>query len=318
MRLESDASIECVAFLYASLPGDDESEAQPIGTCFFMEARSPDQTRQFIYLVTAKHVLHELMRTGGHWFVRLNIGKPRKRGELRAKGQGVRFETLPNVGWLTHPDDAIDLAVLPWRPPQASGTSFTTIQMEAVEAIPGLLAFQKLPWPPGEGEDVLFVGMMIQFQGEHRNLPIVRRGSVALTTDEPIKGAYGFSNYYVIEAQAYQGNSGGPVWSTESGILFPLGVLVFSYPDVEELRKMKDVPEAYYNLGISLVTPMERVVEIVDSQGEQKRRGTDSDPARKGVALSGGDDSGIQTLTREDFERALKKIGRPKPASPAD
>src|SRR5205807_10195131 len=38
------------------------------------------------------------------------------------------------------------------------------------------------------------------------------RGYIALNAAEPLKGKYGLSDYYVIEAQCYPGNSGSPVW----------------------------------------------------------------------------------------------------------
>ena len=45
-------------------------------------------------------------------------------------------------------------------------------------------------------------------------------------------------------------------------------MLVFSYPAEEELKKKGGVLNAYYNLGLSLVVPIEGLA-IVDSEEEK-------------------------------------------------
>jgi len=246
-----------------------------MGTCSFVHTVN-STGRTFHYLVTAKHVVEGLSKAGGPAFLRINKGRV---GEYN---KGVIDVQIPiNEGWLYHAEPDVDLAVLPNDATQTELKSlkvdtyhFLSLKLESL-----FTARAKAPmWPPGEAEPVIFIAMTTQFQGEEANLPTVRRGHLALVTDEPIKGEYGHSQYYVIEAQVYPGNSGAPVWveltnaeTKESG-LYALGVLVFSYPAAEELMKVKSVENAYYNLGLSLVVPIEKLAAIVDSKDEKDRR----------------------------------------------
>ena len=204
------------------------------------------------------------------------------KGRVGEYNKGVIDVPIPiKDGWLYHADPSVDLAVLPHEASQTElkpqkVRTYRGVHVSLKSVIAGLA---KAPmWPPLEAEPVIFVAMTTQFQGERANLPTVRRGHLALVTDEPIKGAYGRSHYYVVEAQVYPGNSGAPVLveltdakTKESG-LYNLGVLVFSYPAKEELKMVQDVEYTYYNLGLSLVVPIEKVIEIVDSKDEKDRR----------------------------------------------
>jgi hypothetical protein len=299
---------EHVASLCGTLAG--ETKLNPMGTCFF--AQTVNSTgRTFEYLITAKHVVEGLRKAGGPAFLRINKGRV---GEYN---KGVIDVQIPiKDSWLYHADPSVDLAVLPYDPSQADKPQkvdtyrFLFLRWESLFA-----ARAKAPmWPPAEAEPVMFVAMTTQFQGERANLPTVRRGHLSLVPMEPIKGAYGPSQYYVIEAQVYPGNSGAPVLveltdaKTKVSGWYNLGVLVFSYPAEEELKKVKGVEGAYYNLGLSLVVPIEKLEEIVDSKEEKDRREKIKGPHPPGTAISAGDaEDEPFVLTREGFQEALRK-----------
>ena len=243
----------CVAFLYGALPpGDDEPE--PIGTCFFGgvgDQGDPD----FFYLVTARHV-YESLENAGHAWVRVN--KP-----------GGGTSTIPIIlersAWLFHEDNSVDLAVLPWTQARWQG-------------LPVELHYWPLDWVfiydaewLREGEEAVFVGLMRPFPGKQRNLTMLRRGMFGLLPDEPILGRYGLSDYYVLDAQSYKGNSGAPVFNAE-GSFFLVGVLTYAFGDEAEKVVIEGTSSSYYNLGVSLVTPVRKVEEIIQKHLASRKK----------------------------------------------
>jgi hypothetical protein len=289
---------EHVASLCGTVLG--ETKPRPMGTCFFVQtANSTGQ--DFHYLVTAKHVVEQIRNAGGPGYVRMN------KGHVGEYNKGVIDFPIPiDTGWLYHTDESVDLAVLPHELSAAMTKQQRGEVGESGEVVGRFLhlKLQSLkqartlgfPWPPLECEQVMFIAMTTQFQGVKTNLPTFRMGHLALVTDEPIKGYYGLSQYYVIEAQVYPGNSGAPCLvelvdkQTRQGLWFNLGVVVFSYPSEEELKRVRDVQNAYYNLGLSLVVPIEKVVEIVDSEEEKARREKMNGPHPPGATISAGPD----------------------------
>lgn len=256
---------DIVGFLCGQLPGDEGIvEPEPKGTGFFLDASPVRQGH--IYLVTARHVVRDLQRAGPT-FLRVSKGYPNQRGA------GLNYLPLANEGWLYHQDPNVDVAVysLESSPSNLLKFAITPPDNFAVKTL-DVEIIAATPRPLGEGEDVYFVGLMHQIAGEKRNLSVVRKGAVSLIPDEKITGEYGPSDYYVIQAQAYKGNSGAPVWIAIGQALTLIGVLTFAYPSIEELRIVKGYNEYYYNLGMSLVAPIEKAVEIINSDSERDRR----------------------------------------------
>jgi hypothetical protein len=243
---------KCVAFLFSSHPSS-KGEPEPLGTCFFAEVTGVAGGSGLNYLITAKHVLQDL-RQAGKAFVRLNDPNG---------GVSYREIALDEQDWLCNVvDEAVDVAIfpLPWilgAPDYEIG--FVNLDVN--------LSGEPVPWTPREAEDVAFMGLMFNFVGKKRNLLALRVGTIALITDEPIQGLFGGpSKYHIIDVQAYPGNSGAPVWLVSAQMFFLLGVLSAGYPTKAQLIQTKESSwrsEQYYNLGMSLVTPVEKVLEIV-------------------------------------------------------
>ena len=270
---------ESVGALCAKLPGADEPTYK--GTCFFVQVTST--TGQVVdYLVTARHVLDGLRSAGGGAYLRVN------RGRVGQFNQGVIDEPIPTEGWLLHDDPHVDLAVLPLGFAEALGDDHPAEVFRFLKLRLDRLSSTRPPemrWPPLEGEDILFIAMTNQFVGKNANLPTVRRGGIALVTDEPLDGKYGPAQYYVIEGQVYPGNSGSPVWVYYRGGLVMLGVLAFAYPTEEEIKRRPTGTDIYYNFGLSLVVPIEKVDEIVNSETEKKRRESAAQGQQPGLGV---------------------------------
>jgi hypothetical protein len=89
------------------------------------------------------------------------------------------------MGWFHSQNEADDVVVVPLLPnqetvdfkeiPTAMFVDETTLKTNAIE----------------EGDNLYFIGLMAQYYGVKRNYPVVRRGTLALMTDEPINTPMG-------------------------------------------------------------------------------------------------------------------------------
>jgi hypothetical protein len=68
-----------------------------------------------------------------------------------------------------------------------------------------------------EGDSLYFVGLMPQYYGDHKNYPLLRKGSLALLTDEPIDTPTGRQHVYLADMPSWPGNSGSPVLLNRGG-----------------------------------------------------------------------------------------------------
>ena len=263
---------QCVGFLYRAKFRElgDGLDKEAIGTCFFVTAKPSFQSRRSGYLVTAGHVLNDLLQTDGGMFVRVN----------KSSLTGVQYVPLPTAGWRRHPNAEVDLVVLPWWPP-ALDMTITALPLHIIAGARNFAAPWQKNWPPEEGEETVLIGLMAQHQGIERNYPIVRMGHIALNTDELIALECGTSQYRIIESQAYKGNSGAPVWVRYTGeqrdlqadlridkrewkyeeTFAFLGVLVSGFGSEAEIKRRGVNTETYWNYGISAVVPGEILVE---------------------------------------------------------
>jgi len=164
---------ECVGFLYVEA---EQGGKIPVGTCFCLTVMNPERTFGYGYLVTAKHVYDRALH-GRRSYVRFNRLIPTP-GE-----PGVRYVPLEER-WHFHSDPSVDLAVLDFTPTTNNFTA-TSLPLHEITRTPEVLGGH---WPPQEAEEVLFIGLSTQITGQERNVPIVRRGSVAMVTDELIEG----------------------------------------------------------------------------------------------------------------------------------
>ena len=238
-----------------------------IGTAFFLNVTEGETIST--YIVTCKHVIKESRKKDPKCIIYLRLN--------RFNGPGVDYVPI-NSEWVYHNQKEIDIAVA-LHIPDASRKLF----IGAYEIPNGVLTRkeeQERKFSVPLGFDVAFVGLFPHFKGKERNYPVVRQGRVAMLTDEKIEGWYGESTYYFLEAQAYPGNSGSPVfvpvrfpnsqntewliWGVVHGF-YPHEQLI--YHDVRNEGKL-----LYSHFGLSLVTPIDYVLDILNGKVFMEQR----------------------------------------------
>ncbi len=294
-----------VAFLYVDERVDNKILKKPVGTCFFVSVWNRDHSIGHNYLVTAKHVWQWFRSRQG--YVRVN------KLEHTPGESGVEYKPLHGT-WHHHSDATVDIAVLPWGDTEDLNYKLHSFDIEQIKPRKLWLDTENFRWEPREGAVVYYVGLLPQYHGVERNVPIVRTGHLALVTDELIEGAYGPSSYHLIDMQAYKLHSGGPVWFFWANVPLLLGVLVAADPVMQELLVRKtDVAEddaetvAYYNLGVSFVAPTAKLIDILESGDMKAEREKAKPKPKKPVPLS-ADES--EPLTKSEFEDMLKRVSQ--------
>jgi hypothetical protein len=237
---------------------------------------TPDRTPGWTYLLTAKHVVKPWLDGGSQLYVRFS-----------KEGRSVGLIPIESEWWY-HQDDAVDLAVTQFQPepdPLLAGLHFSSAFLEDIATQSDRLRVKHgIPWPPAEGEETMFIGLTTHITGHSKNSPVVRMGHVAMIPPDPVEGEYGPSEYYLIECQTYPGNSGSPVWVGYPSLerlhevrFFLLGILSSSFPVRERLLQKRNPRSrgtiAYYNLGLTLVVPVEKILELILSpKGDEMRK----------------------------------------------
>lgn len=191
-----------VAFIFIKNNAD---KIVPNGTGFFVSiADSSKIPLNFIYLVTAKHVIQDQLTK--KFFDKIYI---------RINKRNSTFDTIPlqliaqnGVSFVS--EDNVDLAVIPLAP---------DISRYDYEAIPINVLFKtKEEFDSSyvkEGTNVFYSGLFSPYLGYNSNSPIVRFGRVALLPNENIfwDSANAKQNLFLVETTTYGGNSGSPLFS---------------------------------------------------------------------------------------------------------
>lgn len=259
MYIEPDL-LESVGFLYEGIVSREGSRREHIGTCFFVTVWNHTLDGAFGYIVTAKHVIDGLSN------ILLRVNKR----TVRPRGSGVQYIPL-STNWYHHSDDTADLAVLPWGSVK-NNFVLSSLRFDVIAATPEIVRENGGRWPPGVGEPFVFIGLMTQVAGINRNYPIVRRGHLALVTNEKISGKYGPPEYYIADLLTYPGHSGGPVWVAYGQHGFLLGIMAAGYEQPIVVRKGKKRKTEQINLGMSLLVPVEKLKDILTSDALEERR----------------------------------------------
>lgn len=257
-----------VVFLYA----EKDAQFGPVGTGFLMGVDDLTKSLFTTYLVTAKHVLKDSTNYFQKIYVRIN-----RKDSLAAYIRINLYRDGRKKNIFVNGDSTVDIAVIPFEPN------------------PNTLDFKRLPTtfiPKNEdffdleiteGTNIFFTGLFTNYKGKKKNYPIIRFGKVALFTDEKINWDGTETNLYLIEANAFGGNSGSPVFfydflSGVKGQLGPspkvlklAGILKGHFNDYTEpvTKDGNIIPLSLYNNGIASVVPSYFLEEILFS-GELK------------------------------------------------
>jgi hypothetical protein len=284
---------KCVAFLFGQVhapapvgsilrdqTGRPVLLEMPLGTAFFVSY--PDkrggEDYSFFYLVTAKHVLKDA--DGGFLksiTIRLNMVKS-ENGSSVGSAEVPVTDPSGKLLWFEDKDDPQNDVVLTPLLPDQQKASFKAVPVQMF-ADANLLTTQHVT----EGDSVYLFGLMPQYYGEKRNYPVVRKGSLALITDEEIKTGPDLRQHvYLAELGSWPGNSGAPVFLNFSGLrgsefigssrFFLLGLMLGYFSNLREADLIETrtvLGGDPSNIGISYILPastIRKVLESVDAQ----------------------------------------------------
>jgi hypothetical protein len=258
----------------------------PLGTGFFVayadRRRRPNH--DFSYLVTAKHVLLDVDGTFlPSVTIRLNLQSAAADSDFGFIRDIPVTDAQGNLLWLHSEDQAEDVVVLPLSPDQHE-FDFTTIST-------GMFLNDRAlnSGAVAEGDDLYFIGLMEQYYGTKRNYPLVRRGTLALLTDEYIDTPSGRQKIFIADLQSWPGNSGSPVFilggrrdrPIVAGSNFGfLGMIVASFLNrftvplngEQPARQLETGDRA--NTGVTCIVPAAVIEKVLDSAPAQEDRDT--------------------------------------------
>jgi hypothetical protein len=202
--------------------------------------------------------------------------------------EGAQFVDIGGVGnWFFHEDPSVDAAVFAWRP----SLKLDDWEFPLKYALtPALMTKEGI----GLGDDVFVAGLFSRRTGHARNIPIVRVGNIAALPEEPIETAMGLQEAYLIELLSIGGLSGSPVFTYlggirresaqagaenlhyRSGAIHLLG-LVHGHWNAASQDRMDAATDALdggerVNMGIAIVVPIIRVLEILNYPGLRTAR----------------------------------------------
>lgn len=244
------------------------------GTAFFVIIPfNDDEKRVFIHVVTAKHIIARLKQN--------NIDK----AWLRINTiEGFEWVETNVESWYDHPEDyRVDASVLPlYLSPERYDYLALPISMAATDQV---IKQRRID----VGDEVFLTGLFTEHNGRKKNLPIVRTGSIALMPEEPIGtkilGVREEIDAYLIEARSIGGLSGSPVFVHMGSVRPHLPENRFSFAkqpsfywlglmhghwdvDIRNDESEEDdtsvPPQERVNMGIAMVVPVERILEVIN------------------------------------------------------
>jgi len=159
------------------------------------------------YIVTAAHVAVDLMDSFG---VRLN---------REDSGLGD-IDRIDQAAWHFHPDNKVDVAVMPYQPPKWAKVNYSKSKFIASE-------FKVQSKNIGPGDLAYVIGVFQKMRGKDKNMPVVHTGHVAamaygekMLTDDwrpgAKKGAMIEIEGYIVQVPTLPESSGSPVYVRRS------------------------------------------------------------------------------------------------------
>ncbi|HLX43605.1 MAG TPA: hypothetical protein VKR43_09235 [Bryobacteraceae bacterium] len=277
------------------------------GTAFFVSRLIKGQDG-LGYLVTAKHVIDKIRDKG---LISLCI-------RLNFKNGSATWIDMNLSEWEFHPTDrSVDVAVA-----RAPAGIQLAVDIDAYPmhrfATPAVVKQFEI----GIGNEVFFPGLFVNHYGEQRNIPIVRVGNIAAMPEEKVvTKKYGPIDAYLVEVRSIGGLSGSPVFvhlgpirlrngellrsGEDEGVFFLLG-LMHGHFEAETLSEadagtpIEDSAKERVNMGIGIVVPAEKIVEVIMQpkiQAEDARTIAEAENSRLPVA-----DVAEAHLTKNDLE----------------
>lgn len=178
-----------------------------VGTGFFFQIELGNG-KQCPCLVTNKHVIANAKSLEFLLTVSDEHGNPALLERLT-----VKYEFPKNWEWINHPDETVDLCILPIAPivlqfqsEKAKHPFYRSLNMSLVPTQEEWLELTAV-------EDIVMVGYPIGLWDDVNNRPIVRRGITASHPAVAFKG----KREFLIDAACFPGSSGSPVFLLNVG-----------------------------------------------------------------------------------------------------
>jgi hypothetical protein len=258
---------KCVVYLGVGKSDGKNHQIQYGGTGFFIGVDSKRISgTSFLYLVTARHVADKLKHP--NFWLRANT----------RDGRAMHLLADQKGEWNFHPTDmAADIAVM------HCGLDQNQFDFLAIHSDSVLTEKIRLEKGIGIGDEVFITGLFVHLQGNEKNLPIVRTGNIAMLPDEkiPIKN-FGNMDAYLIEARSIGGLSGSPVFAVHHDLKIPHGTvylmgLIHGHWDVKSDTVVDEIEQdsgikAGVNVGIAIVTPAFKILEILNCEKLAQQR----------------------------------------------
>lgn len=304
MRI-ADHLLKCVGFISRYDPD------QPLrfgGTAFIVGVKM-DEKASLCHLVTAKHVAEAIEPAETVIAMNTKDGAP-------------RFLRTGDQKWFYHPTekDSVDVAVLPLGSPNMDLYDIAFIP-EIIFATEQRIAEYNI----GLGDELVIVGLFTRFFGLTHIIPIVRTGNIAMMPRDrvPVKD-FGEMEAYLAEGRSIGGLSGSPVFvrntvkmpvQNAKGVsqLYGLGEghllgLAHGHWDLPPSFSEAEKKEAV-NMGVSIIVPAKKILEVLYHPELTAMRKEHYEKLKKSDSPT-ADTAFSQSLTKKDFEAALKKVSR--------
>lgn len=243
-------------------------EMRSIATGFLLGRKARVGTGYHVFLVTNRHVFEtdkgdRLKEVD----LRFNLTDPTKKTK-HFKTQLVDAQN--NQLWLRHPDPRVHIAVIP--------LSSTALGSEGIEYYffqddtDLFIARDFETTGISTGDGIFVLGFPLGIRGTERNYVIARQGIIARVDEELL-----LDHYFLIDASAYPGNSGGPVIHRPEVVSITgtsacsraglVGVISsgITYTDVAVSRQTGE-PRIIFTeqTGLVRIVPVESVLEVID------------------------------------------------------
>lgn len=255
MRIPNEL-LKCVGFV-----SRDEPILDYRGSAFVVLVPKDERTG-CLHLVTAKHVAIALQR--GEAAIAMN-GKD---------GLPLWMKNTTEVPWFFHPDDAVDVAVLPIASVRMDEYDYQEIPT-GIFVTPEITATHHI----GVGDEIICLGLFSPFIGNARFTPLVRSGIMAMMPDGALPHpSFGSMEAYLIESRSMGGLSGSPVFVRNT--VHPHGIgedgqhIHFSASSDFHLLGLLSghwkAPsgtnnESHANMGLSLAVPASKILDTLFS-----------------------------------------------------
>lgn len=253
---------KCVAFIQYKMADWTYKYA---GTCFFIGKIVQENT--YCYVVTAKHVIEWIKST---WlldaYIRLNL-----------KAGGSQILKIELNSWIHHDEENVDITICSLY---FDDTYDHLYYMDSNFLNEENILSNEIDC----GDEVFITGLFSYHVGQNRNLPIVRIWNIAMMPTEKVQTKDGLIDAYLIESRSIAWLSGSPVfvnlWSVRKiwgnikhakwDMIPPLLGLIYWHFDSEsndiDSIQSSNNEDRKINVGIAIVTPISKLVELLQSQ----------------------------------------------------